>query len=113
VLGWCQARVWAATEMPGRTFTLQSSGPLTAAPTAAEVLRQLAKTKLAPTPDADWYVALGRALKAAYARRLTTLGDTEPQAAESCTTHLSTCDQDGTMAALTTTLLSSMGRRGA
>jgi len=110
-LAQCQARVLAATEMPWRTFTLQSSGPLTAAPTAAEVLRQLAKTKLAPTPDADWYVALGRALKAAYARRLTTLGDTEPQAAESCTTHLSTCDQDGTMVALTTTLLSSMGSR--
>src|SRR5213075_48803 len=57
------------------------------------------------------YVALARALKAAYAQRLTSLGDAEPVAAESCTTHITTCDADGTMVALTTTLLSSMGSR--
>jgi gamma-glutamyltranspeptidase / glutathione hydrolase len=44
-------------------------------------------------------------------RRLTSLGDAEPQAAESCTTHLTVCDADGTMVAMTTTLLSSMGSR--
>jgi gamma-glutamyltranspeptidase/glutathione hydrolase len=32
-------------------------------------------------------------------------------AAETCTTHLTVCDQDGTMVAMTTTLLSSMGSR--
>ena len=62
-------------------------------------------------PDAAWYVALARALKAAYAQRLTSLGDAEPQAAESCTTHITVCDADGTMVAMTTTLLSSMGSR--
>jgi gamma-glutamyltranspeptidase/glutathione hydrolase len=62
-------------------------------------------------PDAAWYVALARALKAAYARRLTSLGDAEPQAAESCTTHITVADADGTMVAMTTTLLSSMGSR--
>jgi gamma-glutamyltranspeptidase/glutathione hydrolase len=56
-------------------------------------------------------VALARALKAAYAQRLSSLGDAEPQAAESCTTHITVCDGDGTMVALTTTLLSSMGSR--
>ena len=56
-------------------------------------------------------MALARALKAAYAQRLASLGDAEPQAAESCTTHITVCDADGTMVAMTTTLLSSMGSR--
>jgi gamma-glutamyltranspeptidase / glutathione hydrolase len=107
----CQASVRAAAELPWREHTLQSSGPLTAAPTAAEVMGVLADAKRARNPDADWYLTLARALKRAYARRLNTLGDAEPQAAESCTTHLSTCDAEGSMVAITTTLLSSMGSR--
>ena len=58
-----------------------------------------------------WYVALARAMKAAYAERLAGLGEAEPDAAESCTTHLTVCDAEGTMVAMTTTLLSSMGSR--
>src|SRR6185369_5955995 len=100
-----------AVETPWRKHTLQTTGPLTAAPTAAEVLRRMARTELGPRPDALWYVALARALKSAYARRLSTLGDAEPQAAESCTTHISVGDAEGTMVAITTTLLSSMGSR--
>jgi gamma-glutamyltranspeptidase/glutathione hydrolase len=71
----------------------------------------MAGVRAGQTPDAAWYVALARALKNAYAQRLTSLGDAEPQAAESCTTHITTCDADGTMVAMTTTLLSSMGSR--
>ncbi|TMJ00030.1 MAG: hypothetical protein E6G97_20810 [Alphaproteobacteria bacterium] len=107
----CKARVSAATEVPWRGRTLQLSGPLTAAPTAADVLRRLGDVRFGAAPDAAWYVALARALKAAYAQRLSSLGDAEPQAAESCTTHITTCDAAGTMVALTTTLLSSMGSR--
>jgi gamma-glutamyltranspeptidase/glutathione hydrolase len=107
----CKARVLAAVEAPWRKYTLQTTGPLTAAPTASEVLRQMPSTDVGRRPDALWYVNLARALKGAYARRLTTLGDAEPQAAESCTTHLSTCDAEGNMVAITTTLLSSMGSR--
>jgi gamma-glutamyltranspeptidase / glutathione hydrolase len=110
-LGNCQARVLSAVEAPWRKYTLQTTGPLTAAPTASEVVRQMASVEVGRRPDALWYVNLARALKAAYARRLTTLGDAEPQAAESCTTHLSTCDAEGNMVAITTTLLSSMGSR--
>jgi gamma-glutamyltranspeptidase/glutathione hydrolase len=62
-------------------------------------------------PDAGWYLTLARTLTGAYAERLSGLGESEPKAAESCTTHLTTCDQDGTMVAMTTTLLSSMGSR--
>ncbi len=62
-------------------------------------------------PDATWFRALAAAMKTAYAERLHGLGEAEPQAAESCTTHLTTCDADGGMVAMTTTLLSSMGSR--
>src|SRR5215212_3253692 len=106
-----KARTSPVTEVPWRGRTLQLSGPLTAAPTAADVLRRMADARFGSQPDAGWYVALARALKAAYAQRLTSLGDAEPQAAESCTTHITACDTDGTMVALTTTLLSSMGSR--
>jgi gamma-glutamyltranspeptidase / glutathione hydrolase len=107
----CQARVQAATEFPWRGHTLQLAGGLTAAPTMVRVLEQLTPVKAGSRPEADWYVALSRALKMAYSERLAGLGDADPQAAETCTTHLTVCDQDGTMVALTTTLLSSMGSR--
>jgi gamma-glutamyltranspeptidase/glutathione hydrolase len=64
-----------------------------------------------PAPSAAWYVALATAMRTAYADRLTNLGEAEPKAAESCTTHLTVCDAEGTMVAMTTTLLSSMGSR--
>jgi len=107
----CKARVLTAVDVPWRNHTLQTTGPLTAAPTAADVVRQMTGAARGPAPDAHWYVALARALKGAYARRLATLGDAEPQAAESCTTHISVCDEEETMVAITTTLLSSMGSR--
>ena len=50
-------------------------------------------------------------MKTAYAERLAGLGDADALAAETCTTHLTVCDQEGTMVAMTTTLLSSMGSR--
>ncbi len=107
----CRARVAPATEMPWRGRTLQLAGALTAAPTAIDVLRRMADVHFGKEPDAAWYVALARALKAAYAQRLTSLGDAEPQAAESCTSHITAADAEGTMVAVTTTLLSSMGSR--
>ena len=106
-----QVRVLPANEVSWRGRTLQLTGALTAAPTAADVLRRMADARFGAAPDAAWYVALARALKAAYAQRLTSLGDAEPQAAESCTTHITACDADGTAVAMTTTLLSSMGSR--
>ncbi len=107
----CQARVLPAMEVAWRGRTLQLSGGLTAAPTLARVLDGMAKAPYGATPSAEWYVALARAMKAAYAERLAGLGDAEPKAAESCTTHLTVCDAEGTMVSMTTTLLSSMGSR--
>ncbi|MCW3474225.1 gamma-glutamyltransferase [Limobrevibacterium gyesilva] len=108
----CQARILPATEVPWRNGrTLQLATGLTAAPTLTRVLAQMRDAPWDAAPDAPWYRALARIMKAAYVERLTSLGETEPLAAASCTTHLTVCDQDGTMVAVTTTLMSSMGSR--
>ncbi|MEA2777757.1 MAG: gamma-glutamyltranspeptidase / glutathione hydrolase [Acetobacteraceae bacterium] len=107
----CNARVMPATQFPWRGHTLQLAGGLTAAPTMMRVLEQLEPVQAGAKPNAAWYVAFARAMKQAYKERLHGLGDADPLAAETCTTHLTVCDQDGTMVAMTTTLLSSMGSR--
>ncbi len=107
----CKARILPATEIAWRGRTLQTAGGLTAAPTMARVLEQMRDVSYGAEPDDAWYVAFARAMKIAYAERLSGLGDADPLAAETCTTHLTVCDQDGTMVAMTTTLLSSMGSR--
>ncbi len=110
-LAGCQARTLPATEYRWRGRTLELTGGLTAAPTMMRVLDQMASAHFGKEPDAAWYVAFARAMKNAYAERLSGLGDADPLAAETCTTHLTVCDADGTMVAMTTTLLSSMGSR--
>ena len=107
----CHARVLPAIQHEWRGRTLMLANGLTAAPTLIEVLRQMAHVEYGAQPDAAWYAALARAMRAAYADRLAGLGDAEPVAAESCTTHLTVADRDGMMVAMTTTLLSSMGSR--
>ncbi|MBV9248423.1 MAG: gamma-glutamyltransferase, partial [Acetobacteraceae bacterium] len=107
----CQPRVMPASEYRWRGRTLQLTGGLTAVPTLMRVLDRMAGVPYGPRPTPEWYVALAQAMKAAYAERLSGLGDAEPKAAETCTTHLTVCDAEGTMVAITTTLLSSMGSR--
>jgi len=107
----CQARTLPATEYRWRGRTLQLTGGLTSAPTMMRVLDQMASVAYPDRPNAAWYTAFGRAMKTAYAERLAGLGDADPLAAETCTTHLTVCDAEGTMVAMTTTLLSSMGSR--
>lgn len=107
----CQARTRPAAEYQWRGRTLQLAGGLTAAPTMIRVLDQMAEVPYGKAPDAAWFVALARAMKLAYQERLAGIGDADPLAAETCTTHLTVCDQEGTMVAMTTTLMSSMGSR--
>lgn len=107
----CQARITAVTEYRWRNRTLQLTGGLTAAPTMMRVLDQMAAVEHSSEPDAAWYVAFARAMKTAYQERLAGIGDADPLAAETCTTHLTVCDAEGTMVAMTTTLMSSMGSR--
>jgi gamma-glutamyltranspeptidase / glutathione hydrolase len=106
-----RARILPATQFRWRGHTLQLAGGLTAAPTMVRVLEQMAEVSVPERPNAEWYVAFGRAMKQAYQERLEGLGDQEQPAEATCTTHLTVCDQDGTMVAMTTTLLSSMGSR--
>ncbi len=109
-LAGCAARLRPADEIAWRGRVVQTPGGLTAAPTLARVLSAMDPIE-ATAPDARWFTALARALRAAYAERLAGLGDGEPRGADSCTTHLAVCDADGAMVAVTTTLLSSMGSR--
>jgi gamma-glutamyltranspeptidase/glutathione hydrolase len=103
----CQARILPSLQFAWRGHTLQLAGKLTAAPTMTRVLEQMARVEAGGEPDAAWFLSFTRAMKAAYDERLSGLGD----AADTCTTHLTVCDQDGTMVSMTTTLLSSMGSR--
>jgi gamma-glutamyltranspeptidase / glutathione hydrolase len=108
----CEPRIRPATDLAwGGGRTLELAGGLTASPTLARVLEQIHAEAAPKSPDSAWYVSLARALRSAYAERLAGAGDAEPKAAESCTTHLTVCDSDGGMVAMTTTLLSSMGSR--
>lgn len=108
----CRAVVKPALEAPWRGRRLFLANGLTAAPTLLRVLEGMRDADVSgAAPSAAWYAQLARVMRAAYAERLAGLGDAEPRAAESCTTHLSVCDKDGMMVAMTTTLLSSMGSR--
>jgi len=108
----CQARIVPATEVVWRNGrTAQLATGLTAAPTLTGVLEQMRGAPWGAKPDAAWYRALARIMKQAYVERLSGLGEADAKAAETCTTHLTVCDQDGTMVAVTTTLMSSMGSR--
>ncbi|MGH7067261.1 MAG: gamma-glutamyltransferase [Acetobacteraceae bacterium] len=108
----CAPRFRPAMEVAwGGGRTLQLPGGLTASPTFARVLELLHAKPVPKTPDASWYAWLARSLKLAYRERLAGIGDAEPKAAESCTTHLTVVDADGGMVALTSTLLSLMGSR--
>ncbi len=106
----CEATIRPCLEVPFHGRVLQLPGGLTAAPTMARVL-ELMPAPWPASPDAAWFAALAAAMRTAYAERLSGLGDAEPKAAESCTTHLTVVDAEGTMVAMTTTLLSSMGSR--
>ncbi len=111
-LAGCQARFLPAVAAPWRGLTLQLSNGLTAAPTFRRVMALMEGADWSGTaPSTAWHLAFARAMQAAYAERLEGLGEAEPKGADSCTTHLTVCDADGMMVAMTTTLLSSMGSR--
>ena len=107
----CRAILRQPQEISFAGRVLQLAGGLTASPTMARVIEQLAAEPFGREPGAAWFRSLAAALRRAYAERLTGLGDAEPLAAESCTTHLTVCDEAGSMVAMTTTLLSSMGSK--
>jgi gamma-glutamyltranspeptidase/glutathione hydrolase len=103
----CRARIAPAGEAPWRGRTLQYAGGLTAGPTLLRVLSALPE-KVGAAPDVAWWRAFAKAMRAAYAERLEGVGEA---AAGGCTTHLTVCDAEGGVVAMTTTLLSSMGSK--
>ncbi|MFC6948375.1 gamma-glutamyltransferase [Paraburkholderia dipogonis] len=106
--------VHAPIAVPWHGSTIQLSSGLNAGPTLAHLFdllsRGAAKSPAQDTPSGEWYADLARAMRAAYAHRLETVGDVEPKE-QGCTSHLSVCDASGSMVSMTTTLLSSMGSR--
>jgi gamma-glutamyltranspeptidase/glutathione hydrolase len=112
-LAGCAARSLPAIVEPWRGGRrLMLSNGLTATPTLRQVMagmRSADWTGGAPSPA--WFRQLAGVMRSAYAERLEGAGEGEPRAAEGCTTHLTVCDRDGMMVAMTTTLLSSMGSR--
>ena len=106
----CRARIVPALAIPYRGATLQAAPGMTAGPTLAFVLERLARLGFAAAPDAAYFAAVGEALREAYADRLDHAGDVETGAPTS-TSHITAVDRDGTIVALTTTLLSSFGSR--
>src|SRR5271166_4189306 len=105
-----RVRVMPALAMPYRDAVLHSAPGMTAGPTLAFVIERLARERLAAMPDAAYFDALITALREAYIGRLEHAGDVEASAPTS-TTHITAIDRDGTIVALTTTLLSSFGSR--
>lgn len=109
-LALCRARVMPALEMPYRGAVLQGAPGMTAGPTLAFVVGRLTRQRFAASPDAAYFAAVVEALREAYADRLEHAGDAETGMPTS-TSHITAIDREGTIAALTTTLLSSFGSR--
>lgn len=109
-LAQCRARIAPALSIPYRGAVLQAAPGLTAGPTLAFAVERLAGRRFGKAPDLAYYEALIEALREAYADRLAHAGDVETTAPTS-TTHITATDRDGTIAALTSTLLSSFGSR--
>ena len=85
---------------------------LTAGPTLADVLKRLAAS-LAPgtAPGGAAYCAYAEALRDAYAARLRGMGAGTSAGRAECTSHLGVADRDGSVVALTQTLLSPFGAK--
>ena len=90
---------------------------LTAGPTLVDVLRRLGAS-LAPgtapggaAPGGETYCAYAGALRDAYAARLRGMGAGADATDAACTSHLGVADREGTVVALTQTLLSPFGAK--
>ncbi|MEX2200347.1 MAG: gamma-glutamyltransferase, partial [Dongiaceae bacterium] len=109
-----RATLRPALAIPYRDAIVQTAPGLTAGPTLQRVLGIWTDEWAATgaTPDGAAYATYATALERAYRERFDTLGDdAEAKTQPACTTHLSVVDRDGTMAALTQTLLSRFGSK--
>ena len=107
-----EAQVEEAPATRYRDALVMTAPELTAGPTLVDVLDRLAAS-LEPgeSPGGEAYVAYAEALQAAYAERLQGMGAGSDGERASCTSHLGAADRDGTVVALTQTLLSPFGAK--
>ncbi len=95
-----------------RDHTIFGTPNLSAGPTlkrALDLMIQWCPSGL--TPDADAYATYDSAIRQANAERYATMGDTEHEPDQSCTSHFSIVDAAGNMVSVTQTLLSIFGSR--
>ena len=108
-----QATLVDAATQDYRGHTIVGTPTLTAGPTLARALALMADgwTAQGTTPDAAAYAAYDAAIRQANIERYDTMGDLEQEPDPSCTSHFSVVDKDGTLVAVTQTLLSIFGSR--
>ncbi|MGD9535683.1 MAG: gamma-glutamyltransferase family protein [Alphaproteobacteria bacterium] len=107
-----EARLAVPSAARYRDATVYAPSGLTAGPTLHDALGRLDAGAFATAaPSVEAYVAYAKALHAAYAQRLSEMGETALPAASSCTSHIGVADRHGNLVALTQTLLSPFGAR--
>ena len=107
-----EAKIVDASEFNYRGHRIFGTPELTAGPTLERVFDLLGNwTPAGNVPDAEAFATYDAAIRQANAERLQTMGDIGHEPAPSCTTHFNVVDSDGTMVAVTQTLLSIFGSR--
>ena len=108
-----RARIDEAPATRYREALVSTAPGLTAGPTLIDVLNRLSASldPGAARPGGEAYAAYAQALQAAYAERLRGMGEGTGEEPASCTSHLGAADRDGTVVALTQTLLSPFGAK--
>jgi gamma-glutamyltranspeptidase / glutathione hydrolase len=107
-----EAKIVEASEFAYRGHRIFGTPELTAGPTLARVFDLLSDwTPEGIVPDAEAFAIYDAAIRQANAERLQTMGDLAQEPAPSCTTHFNVVDSEGTMVAVTQTLLSIFGSR--
>lgn len=111
----CRAELRPAPTIDWRgTHLIHTAGGLTAAPTLEAVVDGMAEAPVdGDGPSPAWFAQLSRVMRQAYRDRLEGLGaaTAAKEPGDTCTTHLTVVDGEGTLVTVTTTLLSSMGSR--
>ncbi len=107
-----RARIVPPLECGYRDARVFLAPGLTGGASMAETLGELAKQPFGTAGlDAAAFVTYASVLRAAYARRLQSMGEIKDARDPACTTHFNVVDRDGNMVAVTQTLLSVFGSK--